>query len=240
MPRRAPAGRVAAGRSARVPLRGRGPRRPCLRQPAHRGARRGAPATSPPRIAEAGRLLGAVGAVLPGNHRAGRAEGRSAQKARRGTGADHGGPRRERGSRSCHPMHGRRRLAVERLLAADQIVIGPGSLYTSVLAACAVPALRRAIAASASPACLRGQSARATPGDGGLRRGRPRHAPSGGTASRPTSCWPILMRSRSATSEAGVRVVQARARAAAISSDHDVPERCRAASPGSSRGLRER
>ena len=36
--------------------------------------------------------------------------------------------------------------AVEALYEADQIVIGPGSLYTSVLAACCVPALRDAIA----------------------------------------------------------------------------------------------
>ena len=34
------------------------------------------------------------------------------------------------------------------LQAADQIVIGPGSLYTSVLAACCVPALRDAIAST--------------------------------------------------------------------------------------------
>ncbi len=38
--------------------------------------------------------------------------------------------------------------AVSALRGADQIVIGPGSLYTSVLAACCVPALRDAIAAS--------------------------------------------------------------------------------------------
>jgi len=35
--------------------------------------------------------------------------------------------------------------AVEALVDADQVVIGPGSLYTSVLAACCVPALRVAI-----------------------------------------------------------------------------------------------
>lgn len=38
--------------------------------------------------------------------------------------------------------------AVAALRASDQIVIGPGSLYTSVLAACSVPALREAIAGS--------------------------------------------------------------------------------------------
>jgi uncharacterized cofD-like protein len=36
--------------------------------------------------------------------------------------------------------------ALAAILEADQIVIGPGSLYTSVLAACTVPALRSAIA----------------------------------------------------------------------------------------------
>jgi len=37
--------------------------------------------------------------------------------------------------------------AVEAIRAADQVVIGPGSLYTSVLAVLAVPALRDAVAA---------------------------------------------------------------------------------------------
>jgi uncharacterized cofD-like protein len=36
--------------------------------------------------------------------------------------------------------------ALAAIAAADQIVIGPGSLYTSVLAACSVPALRDALA----------------------------------------------------------------------------------------------
>ncbi|MHB8456928.1 MAG: gluconeogenesis factor YvcK family protein, partial [Acidimicrobiales bacterium] len=40
--------------------------------------------------------------------------------------------------------------AVEALLAADQIVIGPGSLYTSLLATIAVPALGRAICESSA------------------------------------------------------------------------------------------
>jgi uncharacterized cofD-like protein len=38
------------------------------------------------------------------------------------------------------------RLAVERILAADQIVIGPGSLFTSVLAAAAVGEIAEAVA----------------------------------------------------------------------------------------------
>jgi uncharacterized cofD-like protein len=41
--------------------------------------------------------------------------------------------------------------AVAAIDAADQIVIGPGSLYTSVLAALAVPGIREAVARSISP-----------------------------------------------------------------------------------------
>lgn len=39
-------------------------------------------------------------------------------------------------------------LAVERIAVAEQIVIGPGSLFTSVLAAVAVPGIAEAVAAS--------------------------------------------------------------------------------------------
>jgi uncharacterized cofD-like protein len=39
---------------------------------------------------------------------------------------------------------------IESIGAADQIVLGPGSLYTSVLAALALPAIRDAVAASSS------------------------------------------------------------------------------------------
>src|SRR5436853_49097 len=38
--------------------------------------------------------------------------------------------------------------ALQALAAADQIVIGPGSLFTSVLAVVAVPAIRKALAAA--------------------------------------------------------------------------------------------
>jgi uncharacterized cofD-like protein len=40
------------------------------------------------------------------------------------------------------------RAALDALAAADQVVIGPGSLFTSVLAVVAVPAIRRALAAT--------------------------------------------------------------------------------------------
>ena len=41
-------------------------------------------------------------------------------------------------------------LALERIAEADQIVIGPGSLFTSVLAAVAVQGIAEAVAASAA------------------------------------------------------------------------------------------
>ena len=40
--------------------------------------------------------------------------------------------------------------ALEAIAAADQVVIGPGSLYTSILAVVAVPAIRDALAATAA------------------------------------------------------------------------------------------
>jgi len=100
-------------------------------------------------IAEAGRLLGAVGAVLPAT------TGPVVLKAVGAEGVVEGQVRvmAARGVTevSLVPPDARPpRLAVERLLAADQIVIGPGSLYTSVLAACAVPALGQAISASSA------------------------------------------------------------------------------------------
>jgi uncharacterized cofD-like protein len=44
--------------------------------------------------------------------------------------------------------------AVEAIMEADQVVIGPGSLYTSVLAAAAVPELAQAIASTAAQRVL--------------------------------------------------------------------------------------
>jgi uncharacterized cofD-like protein len=37
------------------------------------------------------------------------------------------------------------RQALEAIVGADQVVLGPGSLFTSVLAVCAVPAIREAL-----------------------------------------------------------------------------------------------
>ena len=52
------------------------------------------------------------------------------------------------GSRSSRRTRRRAPDVVDAIAAADQIVLGPGSLYTSVLAALALPAIREAVAAS--------------------------------------------------------------------------------------------
>jgi uncharacterized cofD-like protein len=100
-------------------------------------------------LAEAGRLLGALGLVLPAT------VGPVDLKAS-GDFGEVDGQVRIMATRGVHhlslvppdprPASG----AVRALQSADQIVIGPGSLYTSVLAACCVPALRDAIAATSA------------------------------------------------------------------------------------------
>lgn len=96
---------------------------------------------------EAGRLLGAVGRVVPAaaapvvlkaESRAGDVEGQSAV-------ANTAGIRRV----SLVPADAApSAVAVQALAEADQVVIGPGSLFTSVLAAAALPGIAAAIAAT--------------------------------------------------------------------------------------------
>ncbi len=64
-------------------------------------------------------------------------------------------------------------LVVERIAEADQIVIGPGSLFTSVLAAVAVPRHHRGGGLLPSPGRLRLQPPSTGPRDRGLRRRSP-------------------------------------------------------------------
>jgi uncharacterized cofD-like protein len=98
-------------------------------------------------VDEAGALLGAVGRVLPAT------TDKVTLKA--------DGPDGEvRGQVAVNEAGRIRRVslvpggptpppeAVEALIAADQVVIGPGSLYTSVLAAVAVPGIADAVAAT--------------------------------------------------------------------------------------------
>ncbi len=100
-------------------------------------------------IAEAGRLLGAVGTVLPATAEA------VALRARGGEGVTVGqvaiGRASAISSVSIVPDNAEPPLEVlDAIAAADQIVIGPGSLYTSVLAAASVPVIAEAIQSAAA------------------------------------------------------------------------------------------
>jgi uncharacterized cofD-like protein len=99
---------------------------------------------------ETARLLGAAGKVLPATQDA------VVLKAVGDNGEVHGQVAVQNAGRIAHvslvppdaqPPH----EALAAIAAADQIVLGPGSLFTSVLAVVAVPALRDAIEASSAP-----------------------------------------------------------------------------------------
>jgi uncharacterized cofD-like protein len=100
-------------------------------------------------VDEAARLLGAAGRVLPATTEpvvlkadawGGQVEGQVAV-SRAG---------RIRSVSLVPGDAGPPQCALDAILEADQVVIGPGSLYTSVLAAAAVPELARAIGATAA------------------------------------------------------------------------------------------
>lgn len=104
-------------------------------------------------LAEAGRVLGAAGRVIPATREPVtlKAEVRA---------ADGNGASSIEGQVNVQESAGIARVwlvpsdpappdaALEALAAADQVVIGPGSLFTSVLAVVAVPAIREALAAT--------------------------------------------------------------------------------------------
>ena len=100
-------------------------------------------------LEEAGRLVGAVGRVLPATDvpvvlraetAAGPIDGQVAVSMTSGIVRV-----------SVVPVDAKCPVAaIERVVDADQVVIGPGSLFTSVLAAVAVPALRDALVATAA------------------------------------------------------------------------------------------
>lgn len=99
-------------------------------------------------VAEAARLCGATGTVLPaaaepvvlkGLGRSGELVGQAEIKRRGGI------ERVELVPPDPAPAAG----AAEAILAADQVVIGPGSLFTSLLAATAVPAVHAALRGTA-------------------------------------------------------------------------------------------
>ena len=101
-------------------------------------------------VEEAARLLGAQGKVLP-------ATGEPVVlKAVSDAGEVHGQVAVQHAGRIAHvslvPADAQPpAAALDAIAAADQIVLGPGSLFTSVLAVVAVPAIREAVNASAAP-----------------------------------------------------------------------------------------
>lgn len=99
---------------------------------------------------EAGRALGAVGRVLPATTtsvvlKAEAADGEVEGQVRVATTG------RISSVSLVPPDPEPPAEALAALAAADQIVLGPGSLFTSVLAVVAVPALRQALAAARAP-----------------------------------------------------------------------------------------
>ena len=99
-------------------------------------------------VREAGILLGAHGRRPAGDDRARRAEGRVGQRHGGGAGGGQGDRRHPDRLAGARATPRRRPLALERIAEADQIVIGPGSLFTSVLAAVAVHGIAEAVASS--------------------------------------------------------------------------------------------
>jgi uncharacterized cofD-like protein len=98
-------------------------------------------------VSEAARLLGARGDVLPATTERVVLKAECGQRTVAGQVAVKGTAGIERvslvpGDAQAPP------LALERLAEADQIVIGPGSLFTSVLAAVAVDGIAEAVASS--------------------------------------------------------------------------------------------
>ena len=102
-------------------------------------------------LAEAGRLLGAVGRVIPATREP--VVLKAVVRAADGEGADDvegqvavSNSGRIAGVWLVPADPEPTPAALEALAAADQIVIGPGSLFTSILAVVAVPAIRQALA----------------------------------------------------------------------------------------------
>lgn len=102
----------------------------------------------PAALDEAGRLLGAVGRVLPATADAVVLKADVGGRAVQGQVAVSGAPGRIRHVRLVPDDAGACPQAVAMIAAADLVVLGPGSLFTSVLAALCVTGIRDAVAAT--------------------------------------------------------------------------------------------
>lgn len=104
-------------------------------------------------LAEAGRVLGACGRVVPATREPAtlKAEVRAPDGDRRWSIEGQVAVQEAGGIAAVSIVPADAEpppAALEALAAADQVVIGPGSLFTSILAVVAVPALREALAAT--------------------------------------------------------------------------------------------
>ena len=101
-------------------------------------------------IARLGELLGVVGRVVPATTASVELHARSGSSQIRGEAAvgDTEGIGHVMLVPQDPPACG---AAVDAIISADQVVVGPGSLYTSVLAAAIVPGIRDALAATDAP-----------------------------------------------------------------------------------------
>ncbi|MEA2716393.1 MAG: hypothetical protein QOI56_289 [Actinomycetota bacterium] len=106
-------------------------------------------------LAEAGRLLGAVGRVIPATREP--VVLKAVVRAADGEGADDvegqvavGNSGRIAGVWLVPADPEPTQAALDALASAEQVVIGPGSLFTSVLAVVAVPGIREALAATSA------------------------------------------------------------------------------------------
>ena len=143
--------RRCVARRVRAPVPRRRARGPFARQPD--AGRPGRDARQLPGCARRSRPAArAVGRVLPAMRRTGGAEGRGRRSGR----LDRRWRARSRwptaatsdGSSWCRPTLPPPPTRSAAIAAADQVVLAPGSLYTSMLPCCASPAIREALAAT--------------------------------------------------------------------------------------------
>ena len=125
-------------------------------------------------------------------------------------------------------------VAVEAIGAADQVVLAPGSLYTSLLPVLMVPEIRTAVDTTQAQVVQVGNLAAADPRDRGARRRRPPAARCWSTAPAST-CSCTAEDGRLDVDEAAVEALGVRARPDADVGPRDTGPRSGAAGGGARR-----